>query len=394
MRTVVPGRRIAPPLNDERGSTIVMVGLAIAGLLSMVALAVDIGMLFNARSEAQRAADAAAMAGAGSLISAPWNDDLAKDEAIRVAGENTVRGLQVTMLREDVDVDIPNSQVTARVRRTEDRGSAIATWFARVFGTDEVDVAATATAEVVVANAAVCVKPFAVPDWWSDDNANGKYDPGEYYDPGVTGYGTDYRNSMGNGTDLPYNGIDPVGTTYTNDFGRPMTLKAGSPFTTMVYSWYFPWDVPQRDNDPIVGADRYRKNIANCNPTVVSVGDAYHVETGNMDGPTRQGIRDLMDMDPNATWDVNADSVVGSIYHPWRASPRFATIPLFDPTQPLEPGKKPIVFNNFTSFWIEGMNGKDVVGRFLFASGIGLAGNPGPGGPGQANQARFVRLIK
>ncbi|MGH2394838.1 MAG: pilus assembly protein TadG-related protein, partial [Candidatus Limnocylindria bacterium] len=53
---------------DERGSTIVFVSLAMAALLSIVALAVDVGMLYTARGEAQRAADAAALAGAGWLI--------------------------------------------------------------------------------------------------------------------------------------------------------------------------------------------------------------------------------------------------------------------------------------------------------------------------------------
>jgi hypothetical protein len=86
---------------------------------------------------------------------------------------------------------------------------------------------------------------------------------------------------------------------------------------------------------------------------------------------------------------------VNSLYQPWKSSPRVATIPLYDPTSPIDPGKKPIVFNNLTSFFIERMQGDAVYGRFLFASGIILPGNgPGPGGPGFGNQARAVHLVQ
>ena len=52
-------------LGNERGSTAVLIALAMTGMLSMAALAVDVGMLFTARSEAQRVADAAALTIAG-----------------------------------------------------------------------------------------------------------------------------------------------------------------------------------------------------------------------------------------------------------------------------------------------------------------------------------------
>src|SRR4029077_1164943 len=48
----------------ERGQTIVLVAVALVSLLGMAALAIDIATLYVARGEAQRAADAAALAGA------------------------------------------------------------------------------------------------------------------------------------------------------------------------------------------------------------------------------------------------------------------------------------------------------------------------------------------
>src|SRR3984893_14039064 len=49
---------------NERGVTIVLVAFSLLALLGMAALAIDIATLYAAHGEAQRAADAAALAGA------------------------------------------------------------------------------------------------------------------------------------------------------------------------------------------------------------------------------------------------------------------------------------------------------------------------------------------
>jgi hypothetical protein len=365
----------------------VVVALAMTTLLSMVALAVDLGMLFTARGEAQRVADAAALAGAGSFLEDPDNEERARNEAIAYGALNTVRGQGVVIVPDDVEVDMEQMRVTVAVRRTADRGSAVATWFARIFGVEEVDVAARATAEAAPAGAAICLKPFAIPDAWDDENGDEVYDDGEYYNATDTGYGSDFRDGV-----PANNGIDPNGTTYDDDFGRPIVLKEGTPQESIVPSWYFPWDVPQVNGAPATGANRYRWNIANCNTNPVYLGQEYMVENGNMRGPTKQGIEELIAKDPDAEWDSDADSVVNSDYHPWKASPRVGIIPLFDPTREIRPGKKPIAFNNFTAFWIEEMQGNDVIGRFLYASGVAV-GNGGTGGAAEGPQIKYIHLV-
>ena len=50
--------------HKERGVTIALVALAIVGIISMAALSIDIGTLYQSRTEAQRAADAAALTAA------------------------------------------------------------------------------------------------------------------------------------------------------------------------------------------------------------------------------------------------------------------------------------------------------------------------------------------
>src|SRR5258708_10510827 len=71
-------RRGAPHRTRERGVTIALVALAMVGIIAMAALSIDVGTLYQASAEAQRSADAAALAGAkvlsfSGLTGAPKN---------------------------------------------------------------------------------------------------------------------------------------------------------------------------------------------------------------------------------------------------------------------------------------------------------------------------------
>src|SRR5713101_10141123 len=61
-------KRTISRAHREKGQTIVLVALSIVTLLAMAALAIDVVTLYVARSEAQRAADAAALAGAKAFV--------------------------------------------------------------------------------------------------------------------------------------------------------------------------------------------------------------------------------------------------------------------------------------------------------------------------------------
>src|SRR4051812_35236271 len=52
----------------ERGVTILVVGLSLFAVMAMAALAIDVASLYETRSEAQRAAEAAALAGAKMFV--------------------------------------------------------------------------------------------------------------------------------------------------------------------------------------------------------------------------------------------------------------------------------------------------------------------------------------
>jgi Flp pilus assembly protein TadG len=370
-------------ISNKRGTTMAFVALSMTALLSIVALAVDVGMLFNTRSEAQRAADAAALAGAGSLIVQPGDADRAHGVATEYGERNTVYGDLADLLAEDVDVDLAQGRVTVTVSRLNSRGNSVPTWFARFFGANEVDVAARAVAEVTPASSATCVKPLTVPDRFWDKDGDGEFDPGvDEYDPEVHGYGADWRNPGAQGDD---------GEGYYHDYGRTVNLKQGGPGEHQP-SWWYPWDMPQIPGGPAVGGQRYRSNLGGCNPSIISVGEEYKIENGNMEDPTLDGYTMMYEQDPNAHWDEFEDIVAGSAWDPsWEGSPRIGIIPVFDPSREFDPGKNPIEFTNFIAVFFEDLQGveKDqaIIGRILHPGGIG-------GGEVIAPNLKFVRLIE
>jgi hypothetical protein len=368
-------------LRNQRGAAMPFLALTMVAILGMTALAVDAGMLFTARSEAQRAADAAALAGAGALITQPQNAARAHAVATTYGEQNLVREELVQMEPEDITVDLAQGRVTAIVRREASRGNAVVTWFARVFGTTEVDIDARAVAEVQDAGRARCVKPFAIPDRFDDVDGDGVFDPEDSYDPNVHGYGSNWRNQTSPGDD---------GLGYTDDIGRAVSLKEGGAGSHQP-SWYYPWDMPQ-GGGPTTGANRYRWNLGFCNPNIISLGEEYMVETGNMQGPTRQGSEDLMGLDGGASWDGFNNEVGGSNQgNNWEGSSRIAIIPVFDPSREFDPGNKPIEFSNFIAVFVQSVTGNGnnqrVNGFILPAQGLAGGAGTGPG-------IKAIRLIE
>src|SRR4051812_42965984 len=100
---------------DESGMTYVFVGLSMMALLSASMLAIDVGMLMTARSQAQNSADAGALAGATALVYDSWPDrptrGPAVTSAVNAAGANNVMAAQVSVT--PADVEFSNDPVTA-----------------------------------------------------------------------------------------------------------------------------------------------------------------------------------------------------------------------------------------------------------------------------------------
>jgi Flp pilus assembly protein TadG len=372
--------------DDESGMSYVFIGMGMMAFLSASMLAIDVGMLMTSRNQAQNAADAAALAGATALVYDDYSDRTATGPAVTsaiLAGtSNPVMGVAVSV--QPSDITFPNdptgepNRVRANVYRTASRSNGVSNLIATFFKIKTTDVSATATAEASPANAMTCVKPFTVPDRWIEKQTP-PWDPNDTFDM-VDGSGKPLAN--------PDVYIDATQSGYTGynaqrDKGLVVRLKASNT-TKLAPSTYQPWAIPGSSG----GAD-YRWNIANCNTTVMPFGFLMTQEPGNMVGPTAQGMNDLIARDPTAYWDTATNEVVSQM-HP---SPRVVAIPLFDPEY-FETGKQngknaDLKAVNYLGFFVEDMQGNEVVGRVTPIGGLRKGSGYGP-----APQGAFPKVIR
>jgi hypothetical protein len=423
-------------LGNERGAAIALVAISLTAVLGMAALAIDISMLMKARGDAQRAADAAALAGASVFIDvANVTERLqnARDRALRFAALNHVNAVLIDTMGAQVtaqgpDTKIRTNEVVVTYRPLANRvhvvvrRQSIGTFFGRILGSSVAAVSAMAEAEATDAGGAKCVKPFALSDPWADadDDTNGNriwddgedwdFDPadGDTYRPwqytgdnvytgDSTGYGSTYRN------------LRPDGSTITGDYGRQLVIKPQDPGVdqTLHPGNFFIWDMPidsTNTSDCGIGgggggATSYSTYICSCNNNQINVyADTFTVEPGNKKGPTKEGFKDLLALDPSAYWDPALNggrgAVAGSNATNWMESERVIKVGLFDPLEVEKSGKIEFQFNNIALMFVEdysGVGGGDdaVTARFItYAQG---SASPGPS---QGSLVKQLRLVK
>jgi Putative Flp pilus-assembly TadE/G-like len=365
--------------DDERGMSLVFVCVGFTSLLAATTLAIDVGMFMNSRNQAQNSADAGALAGAVALAYDSYTNRTAGGpavlSAIHTAEANTVAAATVSVVPADVTFPLGPTGVDNRVKvdvfRSTARMNPVATLMGSFFGVDTVDITATATAEASKANAATCVKPFTIPDKWIE-NGTGPWDPDDTFDL------LDNKGKPVANPDVYIPADQPGYTGYNADRDRGLQLILKSDNSTKVApSFYNPWAMSGG-----TGASFYEENIAQCNTTIIPIGTLMDPEPGMMTGPTAQGTDRLIDRDPSAYWDTGCKCVKGSAF---AKSPRVAVIPVYDPVY-FEEGKHTgrgasLRIANYLGFFIEGMNGGQVVGRITPIGGVFNNGaGPAPAG--------------
>ena len=390
---------------DEDGFSLVFVGLGFMGFLSATMLAIDVGMLMTARSQAQNAADAGALAGATSLAFDDWDDRSATGpavlNAIAAAEANKVISGTVSVL--PADIEFPNdpsgqpNRVKVTVYRSGPRGNAVPTLIAKYFGISTANISATATAEASPANAMTCVKPFTIPDKWIEKNPVVKpfepsdnflrwkkqggnvllTNPADVYEPAYVDNTPPTRNASYSGYNMEANR------------GVKLVLRAGTG-NNIQPSFYFSLSM----TDDMGGQD-YRWNIANCNHSIYHWGDPLVQEPGAMEGPTVQGILELIAKDPGAVWDDGIRGVKNSAFGEGRQSPRIFPIPLFDPdyyNANKENGRNATLrVANWIGFFVEYVgSGNEIHGRIIPIGGIRDKTWSG----GTADMPKAIRLVQ
>ncbi len=266
---------------DERGVILIVVAVTLTSLILLSAFVVDFGVMWLARTQAQNAADAGALAGATALVfDDPDNyatTGPAYVAASQIAASNPVfggtHGVEVlvdpsatwTPTRPAVCTTYGGCVQVNVYQDGTHGGATLPTYFARIFGVNSQGIRATATARAAEANASQCMRPWFIADLYTDTNGNGRWDAGEPI-PG-------YR--------VP----DHVGTAVT------FHQNSGP-------SGYGQLDVGS-GGSAIEGAIKY------CTGMTFTVGQAATTKPGNTLGPEKQGVDAIMAWDPSAAWDGN-----------------------------------------------------------------------------------------
>jgi hypothetical protein len=373
---------------DERGMSLVFVGVGFMAFLAATTLAIDVGMFATARSQAQNSADAGALAGAVALYFDDFDDRSAggpaKQNAMIMARANQVIGVDVDVQSGDVTFPLGptglNNRVKVKVFRTGNRRNPVATLMGRFFGVTEVNIQAEATAEASPANAMTCVKPFTIPDKWIERQTP-PWDENDTFDM----YDAHGNPLAVQDEYIPADQPGYTGYDAERDKGTELMIRAGTGNDIMP-SFYFSYAIGGE-----TGGSDYRWNIANCNTTVMEWGDLLLMEPGNMVGPTMDGVDDLIAKDPDAYWDRTNSKPVSTK----SPSPRVVAIPLYDPvyydTGKLNGRTADVKVANYLGFFITGRSGNNVYGRITPISGL-ITGNGGPAPTGAFPMA--IRLVE
>ena len=286
----------------RRGAVIVLLGVMMVALMSISAISIDFSRMWSLRNELQTSADAAAHAGALQLLP-PNNAGLTIPVATSYATANpamqgTVTVDSVVLGDWDDDAktftpDAPHTDAVSVVVSRQTTGLMMA-----LMGVAQPRIRARAIgwADAPVAHAVGCIKPWAIPYVTLMYRINL------------------YRNAAGTGNFSPPNSFANMTRTFdqVNDIAalnnmteaeRTFTLKQGSGTVDDQANSTMPgnyqavilpeWiDGPTGDTTANMpnGASSYRDNVAGGTCNTLDIGDVLKTETGDMTGPTIQGV--------------------------------------------------------------------------------------------------------
>ena len=354
----------------ESGFTVVTVAGTLVSVLSFVAMAVDMGVLYSSRSGAQKSVDAAALAGAFTFVTNPLfpQPDAAVEHAVQTATSNYILGSAIQASDLSVTVEVEQRKVYV------DLNYAQPTYFARILGLNSVPISVQAVARASDNSASAgCTKPWLIPNAMLSGSAP--------------------CTACGLGEVLlgPGEG-DSVTAWGQSQVGQQFMVRAGNPGSVLAPREFF----AMRLNDSLGGND-YQTNITTCSPQVVTCLQSYEIEPGQMIGATTLGVQDLVTIYGSVSPDVwlgagqyqHPNSTVSSTSH------QLVTAAIWDScdgsivcTGPsaqhnrLRSGQTSVQAIGFAVFFIEGVGGGalpgtsiDVVVRLVGLSRCGDGGN-------------------
>lgn len=335
-------RRSTPEHSNDSGVSILIIAAGMVFVLAIAGLGIDLASFYVGRSQAQRAADAAALAGARAFVQAGCATGsgglgltstcmtMAKQQAEATGNQNLIAGVSPGIT--DADISFPNqSSSDPQIQVVAGRGTydgvnhsnAMPTFFLKIFGITSANVSAMATAETYnpsgqsTNTGATCVKPWMFPNCDQFNNTSSNPNCAAGVGPFVNTDGTVAR---------PVN--FPLGA-----IGEPYVIKPASPGSTPAPGQYYAAYIPNSSAVPqscpacatqVTGGGSgsgalYRANIECCNESPLICGATVTLENtlqsnpGNMAGPTYQGVDCLIHQDENADGS-NSPSKCGQDY--------------------------------------------------------------------------------
>jgi Flp pilus assembly protein TadG len=329
--------------SSSRGVALVMFAFATMILMGTAGLAVDLAYLYTARAEAQRAADAAALAAANDFANSGYTsgllteaevETLAAADAAAVGNRNLILGQSPDMSASTFTDSCPlttgadgcfdlstsnDPRVTVIAQRTAAHGNALPLFFLKMFGIQTADVSAEATAEAYNPSTSSgptinlqdmkpwltpnCDQNHIVPSGDTRGNPNcpdtGGYDSYILYPPGSTDAGQ-----------IVFPGQEPDGIV-----GEAFILKPGSPSLAPAPSQFYPLYLSQTNSavcpsgaststssDGSGSASLYEQNIECWTPETYTCGQqSVSIASGNMVGPTSSGVDVLIHQNSSGT---------------------------------------------------------------------------------------------
>jgi len=364
------------PSKDEEGYILVMVAVLLVVMLALTGLAVDIGIQYAARTQSQAAADAAALAGAYTFTVIAPQPATAQNQAKQVAITNHTAQGTITTAQVTAVADVANRRIAVDIDTDQP------TLFSKVLGFNSAHVHTRAVAEAAEhASASPCVKPWFIPNTLGTTNHCG---PG-----GACSTGTHVL-------------VDANGdkTTYaTGLLGQSFVMKPQTAGDALGPSDFYAISVTGPN------ANDFRDDIGQCASVQVACQTTYNVKTGNMKGPTQQGVDNLVGSPPEDHY-----VAIGQYRHPdnniYDTSRALVIAPIVDlcgymgfcPSGQLPPGGNDwLAVKGFAQFFVEGVaetgpNQGNVTGRLVNV--FGCDPNATPAENGSVTFGLPIRLVR
>jgi Flp pilus assembly protein TadG len=318
----------------RKGQVAVIMTVVLPTLLAAVGLSTDIGVLYFNWMKLQKAADAAALAGAEQLTGDSSTTDNSSVTACAqlYACQNGINIKPSGTCPNNAQTCSGSGADTFTVTPASDEKSVTVTasrsvsyFFLRLIGLTQGGVAVHATAGVLPTSGACGAAPFGLP-CKAGCNGKGCYGQGNTPGQGDATCGGAYQFNASN-----------------LDLGTQVQLKSDQSVTGVPGNW-----------DPLAlggnGASTYRKNIGYGYSATITPGEWLTTETGNIVGPTAQGFSDRGLSLPNST-----TPTVPSTISP--DDPHVIVVPLVDFTQAGKPGKTSVPVLDFATLYVTGLVG-------------------------------------